>query len=221
MPTWVDAVENLNVTSHTKFEFQVVTEYFVWVDDDFFFTAETDLPWMLNLLENTDLDLVGGKAGASHWGYTSIIDRLQGGIEGDCLYRTYGSRGKIDNFPTCVIADVIQNFYMARTLAVRAVGFDGLFRRISHKEFFLDAVGTLKIGFCENLTIGHSHSCLATMKQLNKYTSYREPNEQELSFIDQSWFHRSNLKCISEKKLYGNNKFFNLTTIQEPSANTL
>jgi hypothetical protein len=46
----------------------VTTEYFLWVDDDFFFTENTNLEWMREVLETTDLDLVGGKAGASNWG---------------------------------------------------------------------------------------------------------------------------------------------------------
>ena len=102
---------------------------------------------------------------------------------------------------------------MARTLSLRQVGFDGLFRRISHKEFFLDGLGRLKIAHCSNLAIGknqisfflikislgHNHQCL-TPNQRKNYMSFREPGAEELDFIDRTWFMRSNLQCISEHK---------------------
>ncbi|CBY31426.1 unnamed protein product [Oikopleura dioica] len=197
---------------------QVTTEYFVWVDDDFFFTENTNLEWMREVLETTDLDLVGGKAGASNWGYTSTFDRLSGGSEGDCLYRTFGSYGVLDAFPTCKVADVIQNFYMARTLSIRAIGFDGIFQRISHKEFFLDALGRVKIAFCDNISVGHSHTCFRSQKAADDYKKYREPGDDELQFIDRTWFYRYNVKCIAEKKRLGNNNFFNIPTTPQPTV---
>ena len=144
------------------------------------------------------------------WGYSSNLQRLSGGPDGDCIYRTYGHRGEVPGYPTCVLADVIQNFYMARTLSLRAVGFDGLFKRISHKEFFLDGLGRLKIAQCSNIEINHDHGCISN-SQKKVYMKYREPDTTEYDFIDQTWFYRSNLQCIAEKKMYGTNKFFNLT----------
>ena len=81
------------------------------------------------------------------WGYTSVFNRVSGGSEGDCLYRLYGSRGSVPGYPTCKIADVIQNFFMTRTLSLRSVGFDGQFARVAHKEFFTDGIGKLKVTF--------------------------------------------------------------------------
>lgn len=43
----------------------MTTEYLLWIDDDFVFSDETDLEWMLDVLENTNLDIVGGKAGST------------------------------------------------------------------------------------------------------------------------------------------------------------
>ena len=42
----------------------MTTEYLLWIDDDFVFSDETDLESMLDVLENTNLDIVGGKAGS-------------------------------------------------------------------------------------------------------------------------------------------------------------
>jgi len=191
---------------------QVTTEYLVWVDDDFYFSNQTDLRWMLSVMENTDLEVIGGKAGTSRWGYTSTLHRIKGGEDGDCLYRKYGHWGALAGYPTCVLADVIQNFYMARTLSLRAVAFDGLFKRVSHKEFFLDGLGRLKIAQCSNIEIHHDHSCISNQHKIDFYLKYRDPGTAERDFIDQTWFIRSNLQCIAEHKTYGANKFFNLTT---------
>jgi hypothetical protein len=150
--------------------------------------------------------------------YTSTFDRLSGGSEGDCLYRTFGSYGVLDAFPTCKVADVIQNFYMARTLSIRAIGFDGIFQRISHKEFFLDALGRVKIAFCDNISVGHSHTCFRSQKAADDYKKYREPGDEELQFIDRTWFYRYNVKCIAEKKRLGNNNFFNIPTTPQPTV---
>ena len=122
----------------------MTTEYVLWIDDDFEFTNGTDIELMVDILEDTDLDIVGGKAGSSGWGYTSIFNRIHGN-SGDCLYRLYGHRGVVPNHPTCKYADLIQNFFLARTMAVRRIGFDGEFQRVAHKEFFADGLGELKV----------------------------------------------------------------------------
>lgn len=41
---------------------QVTTKYVLWVDDDFIFTANTNLEKMVDILEKTTLDLVRGPA---------------------------------------------------------------------------------------------------------------------------------------------------------------
>ena len=71
------------------------------------------------------------------WGYSSNLRRLSGGPDGDCLYRTYGHRGEVPGYPNCVLADVIQNFYMARTLSLRRIGFDGLFKLSLKLRFYI------------------------------------------------------------------------------------
>lgn len=38
---------------------QVTTKYVLWVDDDFIFTARTQLERLVDVLERTPLDLVG------------------------------------------------------------------------------------------------------------------------------------------------------------------
>ena len=38
---------------------QVRTQFYLWVDDDFWFTEETDLQYMVNVAEKTGFDIIG------------------------------------------------------------------------------------------------------------------------------------------------------------------
>ena len=40
-----------------------------------------------------------------------------------------------------MIYDIVQNFLIALTLAAGRIRFDGLLKQISHREYFLDAIG--------------------------------------------------------------------------------
>ncbi|XP_053705670.1 beta-1,4 N-acetylgalactosaminyltransferase 1a isoform X3 [Synchiropus splendidus] len=97
---------------------QVTTKYVLWVDDDFLFTAKTKLEKMVDILERTSLDLVGG-AVREVTGYATTfrhtISVEEGGLEGDCLHVRRGYHHLIDGFPNCVVADAVVNFFMART----------------------------------------------------------------------------------------------------------
>ena len=42
---------------------QVQTEFFVWVDDDFEFTAETNLEKLVEVISKTGYDVIGGSIG--------------------------------------------------------------------------------------------------------------------------------------------------------------
>ena len=95
---------------------------------------------------------------------------------------------------------------MARTLSLRSVGFDGAFARVAHKEFFTDGLGKVKVAFCSNISVNHDHQCLRPA-QAEEYDKFRKPDEKELGHIDRTWFTRSNFKCISEKKAYGENHY--------------
>ena len=54
----------------------MTTEYLVWVDDDFHFSNQTDLRWMLSVMENTDLEVIGGKAGTSRFDFPLLTSSL-------------------------------------------------------------------------------------------------------------------------------------------------
>ncbi|XP_021239625.1 beta-1,4 N-acetylgalactosaminyltransferase 1-like, partial [Numida meleagris] len=114
---------------------QVSTKYVLWVDDDFIFTARTRLEKLVDVLERTSLDLVGG-AVREITGYTTTYrQRLSvraGGAGGDCLWTRPGFHHHLSGFPGCVVTDGVVNFFLARTDKVRQVGFDPRLRRVAH-----------------------------------------------------------------------------------------
>ncbi|XP_059727789.1 beta-1,4 N-acetylgalactosaminyltransferase 1 isoform X1 [Haemorhous mexicanus] len=97
---------------------QVTTKYVLWVDDDFIFTARTRLEKLVDVLERTSLDLVGG-AVREITGYTTTYrQRLSvrgGGAGGDCLRTRPGFHHRLAGFPACVVTDGVVNFFLART----------------------------------------------------------------------------------------------------------
>ncbi|CAG06762.1 unnamed protein product [Tetraodon nigroviridis] len=114
---------------------QVTTKYLLWVDDDFIFTADTKLEKLVEVLERTTLDLVGG-AVREVTGYTSTyrqtISIEPGEDDGDCLHMRRGFHHVIQGFPNCVVTDGVINFFLARTDKVQQVGFDPRLARVAH-----------------------------------------------------------------------------------------
>ncbi|XP_072306057.1 beta-1,4 N-acetylgalactosaminyltransferase 1a isoform X2 [Eucyclogobius newberryi] len=138
---------------------QVTTKYVLWVDDDFYFTSNTKLEKMVDILEKTTLDLVGG-AVREVTGYTvtfrHTISVEDGGEEGDCLHIRTGHHHVIQGFPNCVVADAVINFFMGRTDKMREVGFNPRLARQAHLEFFIDGLGTLHVGSCNDVIVNHA-----------------------------------------------------------------
>ncbi|KAG7252928.1 hypothetical protein CRUP_002953, partial [Coryphaenoides rupestris] len=138
---------------------QVTTKYVLWLDDDFFFTENTKLEKMVEVLEKTTLDMVGGavrEVTGYHATYRHTMSVEEGGPDGACLHVRQGFYHKLDGFPDCVVADAVINFFMARTDKMLRVGFDPQLARRGHLEFFVDALGLLHVGSCSDVTIGHA-----------------------------------------------------------------
>ncbi|XP_017343715.1 beta-1,4 N-acetylgalactosaminyltransferase 1 isoform X3 [Ictalurus punctatus] len=138
---------------------QVTTKYVLWVDDDFIFTSNTRLEKMVDVLERSSLDLVGG-AVREVTGYTAtyrhIISTEKGGEDGDCLHIRKGFYHGLEGFPNCVVTDAVINFFMAYTEKVRQVGFDPRLARVAHMEFFIDGLGVFHVGSCDDVIVNHA-----------------------------------------------------------------
>ena len=126
---------------------QVTTEYFVSCDDDHEFNQNTNLEKMLDIIQHTGFDIVGGGFGKStltQWGSMARY-QVQHGQSGHCLTRHAGFHGTLASYPNCQVGDVISNFFIARTLTAGSIRFDPLFTQIAHREYFVDGLGQLRI----------------------------------------------------------------------------
>ena len=126
---------------------QVTTEYFITCDDDHEFHNETNIEAMLEIITKTGFDIIGGGMGFNHFTPWQTFGRydLTRGSTGHCVARQSGDFGTLEQYPDCSVRDVIANFFLARTMTAGTIRFDPLFTQIAHREYFLDAVGQLRI----------------------------------------------------------------------------
>uniref|UniRef100_A0AAY4EJT3 Beta-1,4 N-acetylgalactosaminyltransferase n=1 Tax=Denticeps clupeoides TaxID=299321 RepID=A0AAY4EJT3_9TELE len=180
---------------------QVTTKYVLWVDDDFIFTANTKLEKLVDVLESTTLDLVGG-AVREVTGYTAsyrhTMSLEQGGDEGDCLHIRRGFHHAIKGFPNCVIADGVINFFLARTDKVQQVGFDPRLARVAHLEFFIDGLGTLHVGSCDDVVVSHASKIKLPWGQSESdkaYAKFRYPGPAQTK--NSLLFFKNRFQCLT------------------------
>ncbi|XP_031949802.1 beta-1,4 N-acetylgalactosaminyltransferase 1 isoform X3 [Corvus moneduloides] len=184
---------------------QVTTKYVLWVDDDFIFTPRTRLEKLVDVLERTSLDLVGG-AVREITGYTTTYrQRLSvrgGGAGGDCLRTRPGFHHRLAGFPACVVTDGVVNFFLARTDKVRQVGFDPRLRRVAHLEFFIDGLGVLHVGSCEDVVVDHASKLALPWRRSEgerQYNRYRYPaaRDDSLRLKQRLFFFKNRFKCMA------------------------
>nr|XP_033486076.1 beta-1,4 N-acetylgalactosaminyltransferase 1a isoform X1 [Epinephelus lanceolatus] len=183
---------------------QVTTKYVLWVDDDFIFTANTKLERMVDILEKTTLDLVGG-AVREITGYTATyrhtISVEEGGEDGDCLHIRNGYHHVIEGFPNCVVADACINFFMGRTDKVQQVGFNPRLARRGHLEFFIDALGSLHVGSCSDIIVSHASkiklpwSKTVSQKAYDKFRYSSSTAQNDIS--NEVFYFKNRFKCIT------------------------
>ncbi|KAM8755034.1 beta-1,4 N-acetylgalactosaminyltransferase 1a [Acanthopagrus schlegelii] len=185
---------------------QVTTKYVLWADDDFIFTANTKLERMVEILERTTLDLVGG-AVREVTGYTATfrhtISVEEGGEEGDCLHIRNGYHHVIEGFPNCVVADAVINFFMGRTDKVLQVGFDPRLARTGHLEFFIDGLGSLHIGSCSDVIISHASKIKVPWSKTESQKAYEKfrysLSSAETNISNEIFYFKNRFKCMTSQ----------------------
>ncbi|KAM4610793.1 beta-1,4 N-acetylgalactosaminyltransferase 1a [Polymixia lowei] len=184
---------------------QVSTKYVLWVDDDFIFTASTKLEKMVDILEKTTLDLVGG-AVREATGFTATFRHTisvdEGGEEGNCLHIRKGYHHDIMGFPNCVVADAVINFFMGRTEKVQQVGFDPRLARRGHLEFFIDALGSLHIGSCSDVIVGHASKIKLPWSKTESEKTYERfryssSNDDDGKIHNEVFYFKNRFKCMT------------------------
>uniref|UniRef100_A0A8C5GW82 Beta-1,4 N-acetylgalactosaminyltransferase 1-like n=1 Tax=Gouania willdenowi TaxID=441366 RepID=A0A8C5GW82_GOUWI len=183
---------------------QVTTKYVLWVDDDFIFTSNTKLEKMVDILEKTTLDLVGG-AVREVTGYTATfrhtISVEEGGDDGDCLNIRLGYHHVIKDYPNCVVADAVINFFMVRTDKVQQIGFDPRLARKGHLEFFIDALGSLHIGSCSDVIVSHASKIQLPWTKTDMQKNYEKfrytSSKTDSNIFNEIFYFKNRFKCMT------------------------
>ena len=104
---------------------------------------------MLDVIKKTGYDVIGGGVGVKHesaWARRRKLN-VEHGADGNCYTRTAGRFIPLNGFEKeCHVADIISNFFIGRTSTAGTVRMDPTFKQIAHREWFLDAIGKLRIG---------------------------------------------------------------------------
>lgn len=175
---------------------QVTTKYVLWVDDDFLFNNKTKIEILVDVLEKTELDVVGGSVLGNVFQFKLLLEQSE---NGDCLHRRSGSFRRLDGFPNCVVTSGVVNFFLAHTERLQRVGFDPRLQRVAHSEFFIDGLGSLLVGSCPDVIIGHQdHSPVVDSKlaALEKsYSKYRANTNAQVQFKLALHYFKNHLQC--------------------------
>lgn len=150
---------------------KVDTPYFLLLEDDMEFSADTRVDLLARLVAQNMVDLAAGdlvrckkrllfvRRKPQH--YNGLFD-LQDGH----LRLVEGNRGGGMVYELC---DIVPNFFVARTEQIQAIGgWDEELKLHEHEEFFFRATQKgLRIGFCPNVRINHWHA------RSRRYSQYR------------------------------------------------
>ncbi|XP_051744744.1 beta-1,4 N-acetylgalactosaminyltransferase 1-like isoform X1 [Ctenopharyngodon idella] len=171
---------------------QVTTKYFLWVDDDYIFNNDTRIESFVEIMEKVpELDVVGGAVGRNQFYFRLQYDEGDE-EEGGCLRRFHSKHYQtVPGFKGCFFVDGVVNYFLARTDAVRRVGFDPFLKRVAHTEFFLDGLGDLLIASCKGLTVGHQKK-----RKQSKYRHFRFPGRNDGKNKMAHHYFKNYMKCI-------------------------
>eukprot|EP00058_Branchiostoma_floridae_P015860 XP_002601348.1 hypothetical protein BRAFLDRAFT_82739 [Branchiostoma floridae] len=176
---------------------QVTTEYFLYMDDDHYLKPYTKLEILVSLLDRTDYHVVGGVYEDLEMFATTI--RVLGDDTHACYEKLRGWYHSIPDFPGCYAVDHTENFFLASTAEVKAIGFDPHLAqsRLGHQEFFTAGLGRLRIAVCRNIIVGHNKTMEGVDIEL--YQKYRVTDRAYRNMRLKHHLFRDNLTCVGLK----------------------
>lgn len=125
------------------------TELVVFCDDDFVFGPDTRIESLKHRLQRDRLDVCAGMVTRGHPPRESHYEGLLE-IEDRVLHYRRGDRDGL--------FDIVFNFFLARTAALRSIGWDPDLKLAEHTEFFLRAKGKLRVGYEPSVQVHHAPS---------------------------------------------------------------
>lgn len=126
----------------------VTTKWFLLLDDDFVFTSATDVGLLRAAAEHGH-DVVGGAVIEK-----GKVRRYEGVLrrDGDTLRYDRSFLADHGDHQTC---DMVMNFFLGRTEAVKKVRWDPRLKLAEHSDFFWRAKGVLSVAYRGDVSIGH------------------------------------------------------------------
>ena len=161
---------------------RVRTPYVMILDDDFVFFRATDLGRALAKLERQPrIDLLGGQL--IDLPYLRFREPPIGRIFPTPAVPREPIRSTIDGLLVC---DKVANFYIARTDAVRSVGWTPQLRRVDHADFFTRALGVIVSVFDRELRAFHAQTPFD-----DAYMAFRTDVQRDMLVLGARWGERS------------------------------
>lgn len=158
---------------------RVETPFVLNLDDDFFAWRGTNLAAAFEaLMRYPQLDLIGGK----------VIDLplfITHDFRAATLFPT-AARPKLppgSRLGPVEILDKVPNFFLARTEAVRAVGWNPELKRLDHADFFTRARGRIASGMLDTFRILHLRDPFDAA-----YRLFRDDAAADLAYLRRTYF---------------------------------
>jgi GT2 family glycosyltransferase len=150
----------------------VKTKYFLSFDDDLVVTEQSNITTMLEILDITDISLVGGKF---HKDFAGFMEFSNDGETGERVLKYYRSSCTVESqeltsYPGCYRCDLTANGFMARTQDILDVGgWSEELKICEHKDIFLrlKAAGK-KVVYCDNFIIKNEHKTEESYNELER-----------------------------------------------------
>ena len=136
------------------------TKYVLVVDDDYVFRGK-DFIKMIEVLDTTDIYLVGG-----NYNYGSVYPgafEFKRGPKRESMLLHYENvcmapySKPIPNFPSCFRCEITLNFFLARTADLKRVGGWSVEQKVcEHKDIFIRLKGHgMKVAHCPTIRVNH------------------------------------------------------------------
>jgi hypothetical protein len=148
---------------------RVQTEYTLLLDDDFIIVRGTDIHLLEQILDNTDIDLIGGRVINVPYGPMRFEGKLQI-TDKTVAVRQSEFHETCDEYSVC---DIVANFFLARTEKLRSVRWDQELKICEHVAFFMRAHKQMRIAFCPHVTVHHDRRPTP-----HHYTRYRQRTKE-------------------------------------------
>ena len=168
---------------------QVKTDYFLLCDDDFVFDQRTDLIFMMNILENTEVDLLGGvlydllpsnEPSSPLSTRRKLLQLLRRRAKKERIRKYQGVYQVVNGIcfvkpinykPPYTRCDCVLNFFMAKTASFHEKGirWDDNLKIGEHTDFFYTIFKNKSLVVATTEKVGISHQPIIT----DKYKQYR------------------------------------------------